>query len=115
MKQRVAIARALAAKPSLILMDEPFASLDADNRVVLRRELLQIWNESGITVLFVTHSIIEAIALSTKMLVLGPCPEGIKLLMDNPVEGERGIPRTPENPNYSECWSLINSMIRKES
>jgi len=115
MKQRVAIARALAMQPSLILMDEPFASLDADTRTALQKILLRIWKQSGVTVLFVTHSIIESIALSTKMMVLGPNAEGIKLFMDNPVKGEPGVPRTPQSPGYPECWSLLSNMIRHET
>jgi NitT/TauT family transport system ATP-binding protein len=115
MKQRVAIARALALQPSLILMDEPFASLDADTRTILQKELLHIWKEYGITVLFVTHSIIEAISISTKMMVLGPDAEGIKIFMDNPVEGESGVPRSPKSPRYSECWTLLANMIRRET
>ena len=112
MKQRVAIARSLAMEPSLILMDEPFASLDVESRMSLQKELLKIWKETNVTVLFVTHSIIEAIALSTKMMVLGPCPEGIKLVHENNVVSEPGVPRTPKSPNYTECWDLINGVLR---
>ena len=114
MKQRVAIARALAAEPSLILMDEPFASLDADTRVMLQGELKKIWHETGITILFVTHSIIEAISLSTKFLVMGKGEEGVRLFTDNLVEGERGKLRNPESPGYSECWSMLSRMIRQK-
>lgn len=115
MKQRVAIARALAMQPSLILMDEPFASLDADTRTLLQRELLQIWKASGATVLFVTHSIIEAIGLSNKMLVMGDNSESIRLFMDNPVEGEPGVLRTPQSPGYPECWTLLSETIRSNN
>lgn len=113
MKQRVAIARALAMEPSLILMDEPFASLDADTRTMLQGELKRIWYDSGITVLFVTHSIIEAIALSTKFLAMGDQSESIKLFEDNHVEGEPGKLKTPESPGYSETWGMLSKIIRR--
>ena len=112
MKQRVAIARALALQPSLILMDEPFASLDADTRTMLQRELKRLWSESGLTVLFVTHSIIEAIALSTKVLALGAGPPSLRLFEDNPVQGPRGQLKTPSSPGYSEYWSKLNAVVR---
>jgi NitT/TauT family transport system ATP-binding protein len=113
MKQRVAIARALAMRPDLILMDEPFASLDAETRTTLQKELKRIWRDSGITVLFVTHSIIESIALSTRLMAMGEHPESIKLLFENPVEGPRGELKTPESPGYAECWSRLSKAIRK--
>ena len=113
MKQRVAIARALSMQPELILMDEPFASLDAETRTTLQKELKRIWRESGITVLFVTHSIIESIALSTKLLAMGEYPESVKLFLDNPVEGPRGELKTPESPGYAECWGKLSKAIRK--
>jgi len=115
MKQRVAIARALVQQPSLIIMDEPFASLDADTRTALQKELLRIWKDSGVTILFVTHAIMESIVMSTKIMVLNPCPNGIGLYIDNPVEGERGVLRTPQSTNYADCWALLSNMIRKES
>lgn len=112
MKQRVAIARALALEPELILMDEPFASLDADTRTMLQGELKRIWYDTGITVLFVTHSIIEAIALSTKFLAMGDQAKSIKLFEDNPVKESTGKINTPETPGYSETWGKLSKMIR---
>ncbi len=113
MKQRVAIARALAMQPELILMDEPFASLDAETRTTLQKELKRIWLESGITVLFVTHSIIESIALSTRLMAMGEHPESVKLLLENPVQGPRDELKTPESLGYAECWGLLSKAIRK--
>jgi len=112
MKQRVAIARALALEPELILMDEPFASLDADTRTNLQKELKRIWARSGLTVLFVTHSIIEAIGLSTKLLVLSPERPSVKLFADNPVGGPRDAVKNPESPGYGSCWVMLNDLIR---
>ncbi len=74
MKQRVAIARCLAMEPDIMLMDEPFASLDALTRRTVQDELLQLWNEARFTILFVTHSIAEAIKIGNRILLLSPHP-----------------------------------------
>ena len=74
MKQRVAIARCLAMEPDIMLMDEPFASLDALTRRTVQDELLQLWNEVRFTLLFVTHSIAEAIKIGNRILLLSPHP-----------------------------------------
>lgn len=74
MKQRVAIARCLAMKPEIILMDEPFAALDAMTRQRMQDELLELWNEIKFTMLFVTHSIPEAILLGNRIVLLSPHP-----------------------------------------
>jgi NitT/TauT family transport system ATP-binding protein len=78
MKQRAAIARALAMEPRILLMDEPFAALDALTRVQMQEELLQLWQETRFTVLFVTHSISEAIRIGTRILVLSSHPGQVK-------------------------------------
>lgn len=78
MKQRVAIARGMAMGPSILLMDEPFAALDALTRLKMQEELLQLWQELRFTVLFVTHSIQEAIILGTRILVLSPHPGQVR-------------------------------------
>jgi NitT/TauT family transport system ATP-binding protein len=74
MKMRVSIARALAARPKLLLMDEPFAALDELSRQALNDDLLTLWREDGLTVLFVTHSVFESSYLSTRILVMSPRP-----------------------------------------
>ena len=78
MKQRVAIARALAMEPAVLLMDEPFAALDALTRRNMQEELKALWDDVGFTVLFVTHSIEEAILVGSRMLVLSPHPGRVK-------------------------------------
>jgi sulfonate transport system ATP-binding protein len=78
MKQRVAIARALATEPDVLLMDEPFAALDALTRRKMQEELLQLWNDTHFTVLFVTHSIPEAVLIGNRILLLSPHPGQVK-------------------------------------
>jgi sulfonate transport system ATP-binding protein len=78
MKQRVAIARGMAMEPDVLLMDEPFASLDALTRRKMQDELLQLWDDTHFTVLFVTHSIPEAIKIGSRILLLSPHPGQVK-------------------------------------
>jgi NitT/TauT family transport system ATP-binding protein len=78
MKQRVAIARAMAMEPDILLMDEPFAALDALTRRKMQEELIQLWEDTRFTVLFVTHSIEEAIIVGSRILVLSPHPGRVK-------------------------------------
>jgi sulfonate transport system ATP-binding protein len=78
MKQRVAIARGMAMEPDILLMDEPFAALDALTRRTCQDELLQLWQETKFTVLFVTHSIAEAIKIGNRILLLSPHPGRVK-------------------------------------
>src|ERR1019366_2863684 len=80
MKQRVSIARAFANDPEILLMDEPFSALDEQNRTILQQELLRIWDENRKTVLFITHSVDEAITLSDKLMVMTAGPGRIKAL-----------------------------------
>jgi NitT/TauT family transport system ATP-binding protein len=88
MKQRVAIARALSFEPAVLLMDEPFAALDAQTRETLQDELLRIWRRTGTTVVFITHSIDEAIYLGQRVLVMAAAPGRITHTID--VNLERG-------------------------
>jgi NitT/TauT family transport system ATP-binding protein len=78
MKQRVAIARGMAMEPDILLMDEPFAALDALTRRTCQDELLQLWQDTKFTVLFVTHSIAEAIKIGNRILLLSPHPGRVK-------------------------------------
>ena len=92
MKQRVAIARGMAMEPDILLMDEPFAALDALTRRTCQDELLQLWEETKFTVLFVTHSIAEAIKIGNRILLLSPHPGRVKAeIVDvDQVSGEDG-------------------------
>jgi NitT/TauT family transport system ATP-binding protein len=89
MKQRVAIARALALDPRMLLMDEPFASLDALTRRKMQEELLAIWEATHKTLLFVTHSIEEAVLLGDRILVLSPGPGRVRRVVENRAAGAR--------------------------
>lgn len=89
MKQRVAIARSLALDPEMLLMDEPFASLDAMTRRRMQDELLGIWETTRKTLLFVTHSIQEAVLLGDRILILSKGPGRVRRVVDNPAAGQR--------------------------
>jgi len=82
MKQRAAIARAMAMEPQILLMDEPFAALDALTRGRMQEELLQLWEDTKFTMLFVTHSIAEAIRVGTRILLLSPHPGQVRAELD---------------------------------
>ena len=92
MKQRAAIARSLALDPRMLLMDEPFASLDALTRRRMQDELLAIWDATRKTLLFVTHSIEEAVLLGDRILVLSAGPGRVRRIFDNPAAGRRETP-----------------------
>jgi NitT/TauT family transport system ATP-binding protein len=98
MKQRVAIARALAGHPRVLIMDEPFAALDALTRCKMQTYLLQIWRKVDVTILFITHDLDEAIFLSDRILVLGVNPGGVREFIENPVPRPRSVEQflTPE-------------------
>lgn len=88
MKQRVAIARGMAMEPDILLMDEPFAALDALTRRKMQDELMALWDETHFTVLFVTHSIPEAIKIGTRILLLSPHPGQVKAELNGGVYGD---------------------------
>ena len=89
MRQRAAIARALAIEPDMLLMDEPFGSLDAQNRRIMQQEVRRIWSETGRTILFVTHSIEEAVAIGTVLIMLSARPSRVSQLIRNDGSADR--------------------------
>jgi NitT/TauT family transport system ATP-binding protein len=110
MKQRVAIARSLAVKPNIILMDEPFASLDAGTRGNLQNELLKLSGEEDMTVIFITHNIQEALILGTRILVMSQ--EGGDILLDEKPELKK--PVTPSTEGYGEYWDKFAEAIGRK-
>jgi NitT/TauT family transport system ATP-binding protein len=115
MRQRVNLARALAVEPEVLLMDEPFASLDAQTREIMQTELLRIWRETQKTVLFVTHQIDEAVFLSDRVIVLTVRPGRIKeeIVIELPRPRELGLKRSTEFVRYTDrIWKLIEQEVR---
>jgi len=110
MRQRVGIARALTTRPRLLLMDEPFGALDAQTRSVMQAELLRIWQAQRSTVLFVTHSVDEAVFLADRVVVLSPRPGRVRQIID--VKMER--PRDETSPRFGEHKRLILDEIRED-
>jgi NitT/TauT family transport system ATP-binding protein len=116
MKQRVSIARAFATDPEMLLMDEPFAALDEQTKLILQAELLRIWDELRKTVIYVTHSIDEAIVLADRILVMSARPGRIKDILD--VGQVFGRPRVVEqvksSPQYGELFGRVWGQLRDE-
>ena len=95
MRQRVAVARALAMRPKVLLMDEPFAALDVQTRVKMQDFLLDVWRNSGASVMFVTHHIDEAMALADRVVVFTRAPAGSRRRADRPAAAARPVLRGP--------------------
>jgi NitT/TauT family transport system ATP-binding protein len=117
MKQRVAIARSLAYDPDVLLMDEPFAALDAQTRENLQGELLRIWEQSGKTIVFITHGIDEAVYLGQRVAIMTSRPGRIKQVIEIPLASrsrEEDLRATPEFSRLRyEVWSLLRDEFRQ--
>jgi NitT/TauT family transport system ATP-binding protein len=117
MKQRVSIARAFANDPEILLMDEPFSSLDEQNRFNLQMELLRIWEETKKTVVFITHSIDEAIFLADRVFVMSNHPGTISASCLVDIPRPRTIENVRQSPKFqamfSEIWGLLKSEVVK--
>ncbi len=115
MKQRVAIARSLAYDPAVLLMDEPFAALDAQTREQLQDELLRIWRRTGKTIVFITHGIDEAVYLGQRVAVLTSRPGRLKAVVDIDLGDRTGDVRS--DPAFGRqrhrLWELLHDEVRK--
>ena len=103
MKQRAQLARGLAVEPHVLLMDEPFAALDAQTRDDLQLELQSVWARIGTTILFVTHNVREAVILGDRVVVMSPSPGRIKTIIDIPLER----PRTPDDHAVADLAAAV--------
>jgi NitT/TauT family transport system ATP-binding protein len=114
MRQRVAIARAFANDPHILLMDEPFSALDAQNKLLLQEELLHIWDEDKKTVVFITHSVDEAVLLGDRVMVMTAQPGRVKQFVPVALPRPRNIMELQGAPEYGELVHQIWSDLRDE-
>lgn len=113
MKQRVAVVRALAIDPKIILMDEPFGSLDLQTRELMQEEILAVWGKAQKTIVLVTHSIDEAVFLSDKVLVMTSLPGRVKNIITIPLERPRE-PTLRTSPRFRELVASLWQSLREE-
>ncbi len=114
MKQRVSIARAFANDPEILLMDEPFSALDAQNKLLLQEELLHIWDEQKKTVVFITHSVDEAVYLGDRIMVMTAQPGRVKCFVGVPLPRPRAIIELQKAPEFGALIHRIWSELRDE-
>jgi NitT/TauT family transport system ATP-binding protein len=114
MKQRVSIARAFANDPEILLMDEPFSALDAQNKLLLQEELLRIWEAQKKTVVFITHSVDEAVYLGDRIMVMTAQPGRVKSFVRVPLPRPRDIIELQKAPEFGELVHRIWSGLREE-
>jgi NitT/TauT family transport system ATP-binding protein len=114
MRQRGAIARAFVTDPGMMLMDEPFAALDAQNRVLLQAELVRIWERTGKTVVYITHSIEEALLLGDRTVVMTAQPGRIKQIIDIPFPHPRDVLALSASPEFGAMKLAIWRILEQE-
>jgi len=118
MRQRVGIARALAVNPEILLMDEPFAALDAQTRELMSAELLRIWEQEKKTVLFVTHSIDEAVYLADRIVVLSGCPGCVREIIPVSLPRPRSL-EIKDEPDFvhmrRHIWGLLEQEVQRQA
>jgi NitT/TauT family transport system ATP-binding protein len=114
MRQRAAIARAFVTDPALLLMDEPFAALDAQNRVILQDELVRIWETTGKTVVYITHSLDEALFLGDRMAILTAQPGRLKQIVDIPFAHPRRFLELTSSAAFGEMKRAIWHALEEE-
>lgn len=113
MKQRVAIARALVMEPDILLMDEPFSALDEQTRMVLHKELLDIWRKTKVTIFFITHNIREAVLLSERVIVLATRPGKIKEVISVPTTKDGIMPDSVTLHTEQRILKILENEIEK--
>ena len=114
MRQRVAIGRALAVDPDLLLMDEPFGALDEQTRFILQEELLRIWESTGKTVVFITHSIDEAITMADRIVVMSAQPGTVRAVIDVPFPRPRTMESVRTDPAFGKLFAQTWELLRDE-
>ena len=117
MKQRVSLARAFANDPEILLMDEPFAALDAQNKIILQEELLHIWETHRKTVIFITHAIDEALTLGDRVVVMSAAPGRVMEVINVGFERPRHVAELHVRPEFGELllgiWRMLEGEVRK--
>jgi len=117
MRQRVSIARAFANDPEVLLMDEPFSALDEQNRTILQQELLRIWETDKKTVVFITHSVDEAVTLADKIMVMTASPGRAKTVIDVALERPRNVLELRNDPRYGQIvygiWGHLKDEVER--
>jgi NitT/TauT family transport system ATP-binding protein len=113
MQQRAGLARALAVNPSILLMDEPFGAVDAQTRQLLQEELLELWQRERKTVIFITHSMDEAVYLSDRVVVMTPRPGRVAEVLDVPLARPRITDNVRRDPNFVELTNYIWDSLKK--
>jgi NitT/TauT family transport system ATP-binding protein len=117
MRQRSAIARAFVTDPAMLLMDEPFAALDAQNRVILQAELVRIWHETRKTVIYVTHSIEEALLMGDRCVIMTAQPGRIKRIIDVPFSHPRDLITLSAAPEFGQLkldiWRVLEEEVTR--
>ncbi len=114
MKQRVAIARAFANDPEILLMDEPFVNLDEQTKIIMQQELIHLWEANRKTVVFITHSIDEAIMMGDRIMMLTAHPGRVKRLFDIDLPRPRNIAEIRANPHFAELFTDIWALLKSE-
>ncbi len=117
MRQRSAIARAFVTNPAMLLMDEPFAALDAQNRVILQAELVRLWEQTGKTVIYITHSIEEALLLGDRCVVMTAQPGRIKQIINVPFPHPRDLIALSAAPEFGklklDIWRVLEDEVMR--
>jgi len=114
MKQRVSVARAFANDPEILLMDEPFAALDEQNKIMLQEELLKIWEAERKTVVFITHSIDEALILADRVIIMTSHPGTFKMSVDVDLPRPRRIAELRSDPHFNRLFTELWGVLREE-